>query len=460
MSARFLMIALDGADGVLLDRWSADGTLPNLAALRARGGATRLRAPQGITDDALWASFQYSAGLGEHGRYHFRQRLDSGEMDMAYLGETDRESFWEAFSGQGFRVAILDVPKCGLPRPINGIHLVDWLVHGRYFGEPKSYPETLAGEIVARFGPAPPSRCDYEGPRLSDKEVQEVISNLRTSIARKRAAGLHYLESGTWDLFVIGFKEAHCAGHHLWDLADPQHADHDAARAALLGNPIRTIFMDLDAAVGDLAAAAGPDAAIAVFSTTDMEPNATLAHLMPKVVYRLNACLGETLLARTLRRVMRRCRLTALPIPPCELLPYNENCAALRVSPQWGLFPDTPGYERRKARMLEQIESMLLELVDADTGQPVIFAIDRPAAQYTGKRSAALPDMLIRYSAGTFPGAVVSQRLGRIEAERPPVRPGNHASGGFLIFAGGALGVNAMEDLGPMAAKVLHVTTK
>jgi hypothetical protein len=452
MSARFLMIALDGADGILLDRWSADGTLPNLAALRARGGANRLTAPPGITDDALWASFQYSASLGEHGRYHFRQRLDTGEMDMAYLGETDRRFFWEALSAQGLQVGILDVPKCGLPRPINGIHLVDWLVHGRYFSEPKSYPESLAAEIVERFGPAPPSRCDYEGPQLNGEEVREVTSNLRTSIERKRAAGLHHLDSRRWDLFVIGFKEAHCAGHHFWDLADP---DHDPTRAASLGEPLRTIFMDLDAAVGDLAAAAGPDAAITVFSTTDMEPNATLAHLMPGVVHRLNAYFGETLLTRTLRRVTRRCLSTALPVLPCELLPYNENCTALRVSPRWGLLSGTPGYERRKARMLDRMGSLLRELVDADTGQPVIFAIDRPAAEYTGQRASALPDMLIRYSAGTFPRAVISPQLGRIEAERPLVRPGNHASGGFQIFAGDAVGVERMEDLGSMATRLL-----
>ena len=37
MTARLLMIGLDGADGRLLDRHSADGSLPHLAALRARG---------------------------------------------------------------------------------------------------------------------------------------------------------------------------------------------------------------------------------------------------------------------------------------------------------------------------------------------------------------------------------------------------------------------------------------
>jgi hypothetical protein len=113
---------------------------------------------------------------------------------------------------------------------------------------------------------------------------------------------------------------------------------------------------------------------------------------------------------------------------------------------------------RGKARMLEQIESLWWELTDVDTGQPVVAAIDRPSAEHAGSRAATLPDLLIRYAAGTFPRAVVSPRLGRIEGVRPPISPGNHASGGFLIVAGATVeGVSAMQDLGPMVAKALHV---
>ena len=113
---------------------------------------------------------------------------------------------------------------------------------------------------------------------------------------------------------------------------------------------------------------------------------------------------------------------------------------------------------RSKARMLEQVESRLRALTDADTGRPVVAAIDRPSAEHVGTRAAALPDLLIRYAAGTFPRAVISPRLGRIEAERPQMRPGNHASGGFLILAEEAVAdMTAMQDFGPMAAKALHV---
>jgi hypothetical protein len=87
--------------------------------------------------------------------------------------------------------------------------------------------------------------------------------------------------------------------------------------------------------------------------------------------------------------------------------------------------------------------------------------MDRPSATYAGNRAAALPDLLIRYPAGVVPRAVVSPQLGRIECERPKVRPGNHAPGGLLIFSGDTFaGASSMQDIGPLAAKALHATTK
>jgi hypothetical protein len=89
-------------------------------------------------------------------------------------------------------VAVFDIPKCRQPRALNGIHLVDWLTHGRYFPAPLSYPEALAKEVVARFGAAPPSRCSYTHQEpFDDEAVEAVLRNLLTSIAQKvRAASI------------------------------------------------------------------------------------------------------------------------------------------------------------------------------------------------------------------------------------------------------------------------------
>jgi hypothetical protein len=422
MTARLLMIGLDGADGGLLDRYSADGSLPQLAALRARGGARRLSPPPGLTDDALWASFQYAGEVGEHGRYHFRLPQDDGGEGKAHWRELDRTTFWDELSSRGRRVAILDVPKCRNPRPLNGLHLADWLVHGRYFPKPRGQPPSLAAEVLARFGPAPPSRCGYTQPVLDDGDIREIIGNLRGGVAQKRAAGLHYLAAEPWDLFVIGFKEAHCASHGLWDF--------DA------GHPVMVILRDIDAAIGDLVAAAGPDAEVVVFTPTDIETNGGLHHLMPEIVERLNARLSAD-------RAGGR----------CAILPYTENCAALRVSGD-GQTPPNAG-------LLQAIEAELLGLRDADSGQAVVSAITRPSSQLQGSRTKSLPDLLIHGVSGGFPHAITSPSLGRIEGESPSMRPGNHIAGGFVIAAG-ALGgdvvaeVRTVAGLGALARAVLE----
>ena len=456
MTARLLMIALDSADGRLLEEWIVAGALPNLAALSARGTVKRLTAPVGTTDDGLWASFQYGIPVGEHGRYHYRIQLSTGKFGMAHIEEGDRNPFWRNLANQGLRVAVLDVPKCSTPRPLNGIHLVDWLVHGRYFHEPRSYPPSLATEVVERFGPAPPSHCGYHQELLSDEDVIEIVGNLRTSVAKKRAAGLCYLAAEPWDLFVIGFKEAHCAGHGLWNFVDVRHADYDPTGNVRLGGPVRTIFGDLDAAVGELVTCAGPGAEVVVFSTSDMEPNGTLDHLMPEIVNHLNRCLCErhaSRITRALRKTLGN--LAAATYPCCRVLPYNDNCGALRVRHS-GAYRDAAWRDR----VLQEIETMLQELTDADTGKPVVTSFVRPASDHRGAKASTLPDLLIRYRTNAFPRAVVSPQLGRIEAEPSRMRPGNHASGGLLIAAGSTVArlfdnVDSLEDFALLVNGVL-----
>ena len=449
MTARLLIIALDGADGPLLDRLSADGTLPNIGALRSRGSANALSAPAGVTDDGLWASFQYASGLGDHGRYNFQQRLADGRMGMAFRDETDRETFWDRVAADGHRVAVFDVPKCRPPRAINGIHLADWLVHGRYFSKPLSYPDTLAGDVVERFGAAPPSRCGRD-ENLDDAGVLEVAANLETSLASKRAAALHYLSAEPWDLFIVGFKEIHCAGHLLWDLVDSHHPLHDAARVERLGDPFAALLRKVDAAVGDLVAAAGQQAGIVLFSTTGMEPNATLVHLMPEIVRRLNAQFGPSWLETTANLFRRRSRRRQL----CEILPYNENCVALRVNHRDGFWQAT-----KKSAIVAQIDAVLRDLRHEATGEKVVSGIDRPSASQAGARRAALPDLLVHLVPGVVPRSVRCGRLGTTEAELPRLRTGNHAAGGFVIRAGKTVAgahIGSMQEIGPLAQMILR----
>lgn len=454
MTARLLIIGLDGADGRTLDRASRDGTLPNLAALRARGCAWSLSSAPGATDDALWASFQYGTEVGEHGRYS--HQISSG---YAVMDELDRETFWDKLSDRNLRVAIFDVPKCRPPRPLNGIHLADWLVHGRYFySGPLAYPEELTKQILTRFGAAPPSRCDHQEVALSDDEVRVVRHNLCQAVAQKRAAGLHFLSTESWDLFAIGFKEAHCSSHMFWEFTDCEHAKYDRSRVERLGNPVLDVLKEQDAAIGDLVAAAGSDADVVVFSPTNFVPNGSILHLMPKIVKRVNSYIGISA-GEQVRRALRR--LTKRGSSPlARSVFYSDNAGAIHVPRRR---KDTPeSYMQR----LDLIAALTRELVDVDDGLPVISAVTRPAFEFKGERSAGLPHLLLHFRSNVCPRAVTSARLGRIKSPRPDnIRTGNHAAGGFALAVGPWAGtakaqVKSMKDFGALAEAVLteHAT--
>lgn len=460
MSARFLMIGLDGADGHVLDRCSADGTLPDLANLRSEGRAKRLSALPGLSDDALWASFQYAADIGEHGRFHYYFAEPEARAGKAYWEEEDQLTFWDRLSASGMRVAVLDVPKCRNPRPINGIHLADWLVHGRYFPKPRSQPHSLAAEIVETFGEAPPSRCDYWQHALSDREVSEIRSNLHQGTQMKSAAGVHYLGAEDWDLFIICFKAAHCANHVFLDF-EPSHPAHDPNRRARLGDPIMSVLFDIDRAVGNLVAAAGPASEVLVFSPSDFQPNGTLDHFLPAIVDRMN----ERLLSKgdRMAELFKQGGEGGPPSPSefqCLALPYNENCAALRITRRepWSGNGSRAGIP--DPGVLDVLEELLWTLRDSETGQQVISAVTRPSTELEGSRATSLPDLLVHWASGHFPRAILSQALGRFEGKCPAWRPGNHAAGGFAIAAGDRLPealekVESLADLGSLPGSIL-----
>jgi hypothetical protein len=247
----------------------------------------------------------------------------------------------------------------------------------------------------------------------------------------------------------LGFKEAHCISHSLWNFVDAGHDDYDPKRNAMLGHPVRTIFQEIDTAIGELITCAGPHAEVVIFSTTDMEPNGSLDHLMPELVKRLNKLLWDreaTLIARLRSRFMRHHESVL------QLLPYNENWGALRI--RHGT--DTTCRDR----ILQEIEAVLFQLVDANSHEPVVTSFARPSSDHWGPKASSLPDLLIQYRPNAFPRAVISPKLGRIEAEPSPMRPGNHRPGGLLIGHGSrSTGlfqkINSLERLGFLASEVL-----
>jgi hypothetical protein len=461
MSARAIVICLDGADGRMLDHYSVDGSLPNLAALRRAGAARSLSAPLGSTDDALWASFQYKLPVGEHGRYHYETPQEGNRLGMAH--ERERlPAFWDDLSSSGLQVAVLDVPKCRAPGSLNGIHIVDWLTHGEYFSHPRSFPVPLIGDVLRRFGARPHHECGYFQFEIDNKDPENIAAKMTTEVSMKLAAGLHYLESMAWDLFCIGFSQLHCINHKFWDFDELPAFEELRTQQ----RPIFEILNAIDAAIGALVSSAGPAAECIVLAPTDFERNGSLEHLMPQVIARINAALFDKLGAQQSLKWSWNLRLHSKLIGhdpttwPCTMLPYNENFLALRISARGertrfrGASSALPDDE-----LIDAVESEFLGLRDDADGTTLKFATSRPS-RGSGRCAHNLPDLLIHYPSGHFPNAVRSPGIGRVEVQSPMWRKGNHRDGGF-VFACGPMtrelipSVRLVSEIGSVVQRVL-----
>lgn len=448
MGAGLLMIALDGADARTLNNLANQGVLPEIAKLMRRGKFSYLRNAEELSDDSAWASFCFGSRLSEHQRYHFERKGHSGNCQMAFHGESGSDAFWTKLSELGHRVGVIDIPKCPTPVVLNGIHIADWLVHGKYHHQPVSFPASLAEETVNCFGSSPASRCDYYQEEMTPEEAKSFAGHLNATISQKLSCGLHHLDSSEWDLFLIGFKEAHCAGHGLWHVHDTRHPQFAASECDLLID----VYVKLDEAVGKLARAAGHNANVMVFSTFDMVPNGSLWHMKDQIEARLNHHLRRLFATPVTRGTDLFAHLTGRTGRIfCEVVPANDNLFALHIH--------APG-SFSKDEICMQAEKLLRELQDTATGNAAFVSVRRTPWKQREKSKYRLPDLVGQCAPGRFPATLVSKTMGEISAVAASMRTGNHVAGGGLMAVGHAAiehaaGVTNLHELGGVAELVL-----
>ncbi|MEL6239626.1 MAG: sulfotransferase domain-containing protein, partial [Pseudomonadota bacterium] len=351
-----------------------------------------------LTDDAVWATFQYALGLGQHGRYFWkRERPDASGAFFDTAGEDDLVPWWEPLAQSGARVAIFDLPKLRAGPVPGGLFVNNWLVHGRYGKGVVSIPAEAAGGIVSE----PPGKLLAGRTRA---EIDEAVK-------LKLKAALPQLRDKSWDLFAISFKEIHAASHMFWDFGDPIPSVQSLQPALVRA------WTAVDKAIGALRAAAGEGCEVVLYSTTGMGRNRSLDHHADDIVTHLN---GRLSARYRIRQVLR-----GNSEPFVRKVRYSESALALRIVP------------RVKVPRRRIVNFVIRELADmrvSDTGEAAFHDLVRPGDRYPGARAADLPDVIgILPEHLGQPRAIESTTMARMENAPCPLRKGNHSGDGFLI---------------------------
>jgi predicted AlkP superfamily phosphohydrolase/phosphomutase len=491
--ARLLVVGADSLDDVLVRQFAAEGAMPTVARLLGEGTWGTILNPIGLYVGAVWPSFATGTSPARHRRYCFAQ-IRSGTYEAPrFRAEHLRvEPFWNALSRAGRRVAVIDVPKMVVTAELNGMQLADWGTHdpdpGTVF---VTSPPELAADVTARFGRDPVGLCDRV-PHTAEG-LRALRDDLLRRIETKGRMARHYLTQGGWDLFLTIFNDPQCVGHQFWHVHDPQHPEHDPELVRALGDPVRDVYSAIDAALGDIIEAAGPETALVVYGSHGMGPHYNASFLLDSVLQHIEAArmplaglrrrAGEA--ARWLwKRVpfrlgkvpgpaAKRLRsqigaaLPTLDVPGtrhCFQVPNNDPWGAIRINVV-GREPTGrvhPGAEYD--RFCEQLSRDLRDLVNADDGGPVVRQIVRTEDVYERTPDDDLPDLMIEWEHDRPIRAVRSPRTGVVTARYPTVRTGDHRPDGFLLARGPARVAGTLprhlevEDLAPTIAAHLGVT--
>ena len=508
---RVLYVALDACDPELMLEFAATGRCPALASLLSDGALTETVAPSGTYVGSSWMTITTGTDVGTH-RYWNWVEVDPATYQLR--ATTPREArgrpFWEVLSDAGRRVAVLDIPHCGVPDSFNGVVLKEWGCHDRHDGT-ASFPAEVLDELDRTVGRHPVgcrshpagdeafAPCDYtlrSGVYRTAGEERELLDLLRSGVDAKRRASLQILDKEPWDLFATALGEGHCVGHQFWHVHDTSHPRHDPSVRASLGDPVEDVYRRLDATLGDLIARTGPDTTVYVQMNHGMGPHFDGAHLLDQLVERIDRSLesqfepgtwsrtGRRLYERSprgLRGVARRTIAAAArakarigpPVPVAAVgprpdrrffqVPGNTSVGAIRFNvvgrEAQGIV--TPGAELD--RLCHEITAALLDVVDIDSGRPLVRAVIRSEQVVERSADDHLPDLFVEWERSSLVERVWSPMTGTVVAPYDHWRTGDHHDRGVLVARGPGIvggrrqGQITLDDVAPTLTAALGV---
>ena len=488
---RLLLIGLDAADIQLVERWTADGSLPNLAALRAQGTTTALTTSARYLTGSPWPTFYTGRPPSDHGIYHdFQWRQERMAFSAPSTDWLPVRPFWRGL-GADVPAVIHDVPMTPGTEPFNGVESTGWGSHDKLV-RPESWPPQLLDQIRARWGDSPIKTDEYG--RASLTSLRELHAQLMDLTSRSAEVGCWLLER-PWRLGIVAFGALHRGGHRFWDRSSA-NGPVPPELGAWYDDALHELYRGVDRAVGSLIAAA-PDAAVFAFAVHGMMANTTRVDLLDDMLARvLQGPAAERPRPGLLRRAGE-----AIPLSLRRRLTQAVPAALKdRIMTRWAtggtdwsrtraftLRADLNGYIRINLAgrepagivepaevdaLVDDIDRGLRSFRDATTGEPLVVEVYRSRAVFPpGERMDRLPDLIVRWSDTSAAGheAIESPSLGRIlratPGRIPNGRSGNHRLTGFLIARGPGIAAGArlpdgadILDLAPTALARLSVS--
>ncbi len=483
------ILGLDSADFRLCEKWAKQGEMPHFKALMERSQRLRVKNPFGFEAGSLWPCFNMVADVDMHGlhdgfnlfdtdRYN-RRRMSLDENQCAY--------FWERLSQAGYRVMVIDPPYVPLVDNINGRQVVDWMTHVRT-GDTwlQTSPSELAVGIREKYGMNPISRsdsscpCDDNRPETPD-ELLEMQDGLKDRIRSKTDLITTWLKDERWDYCYCVYHETHDMGHMSWHVHDESHVDHDPVVRAEVGDPLKEIYLALDEAIGRIVEALPTGMAFHLFCSHGMGEERTASVFLDEILLQLELHYRPfrkirndwfKKFAKLLGKDPERCRniislryLLMKKLFGADPGIYNDKphryffevlnnyaTGAIRFNLKGresrGLLDRGSDFDRYCVRL----EQDLMQIVNTESGEPLIKRFLRVDEMHDGPMRDLLPDILLEWNKSAPIREIESPLFGKMKLPYR-ARTGDHTFKTGALYCSGSIDSSELVEHGSVHVK-------
>jgi tetratricopeptide (TPR) repeat protein len=279
---KILLIGWPGADWNLCEPLLAQGHMPNLQRLIARGAHGHVRSVVPILGPPAWTSVATGKRPHKHGIHGlFEPDQELGGARPASSESRTTKALWNILTESGLAVHVIGWPASHPAEPTNGIMVTDRHAIARVeFGRPWPQPDGSVHPPELRPQLAPlrlhPEQLDYETLAFFVPSIDSLgmsgaarLAALKSSLAATvstHAAATWTLENRPWDVAAICYSGIEQLCHAYGRYAPSEPASTNAAADNPLQFIIPAAYRFHDMMLGRLLQLAGDDATVILLS--------------------------------------------------------------------------------------------------------------------------------------------------------------------------------------------------
>jgi predicted AlkP superfamily phosphohydrolase/phosphomutase len=463
------VIQFDAASAALLARLGAEGRLPNLEALRARGARIELEGPADHFPASAYQTLYRGVEVGDHGLFYpFQWAAERQSIRLAAeFGAAP--AIWERLAGAGRSTLAIDPYECHAPRESEGVLVSGWGMRERVVLERWSRPAGRDRALRRRHG-RPADVTEVFGAQRP-AELQRLRERFLAAPARVADAAIELLGERRFDVVWITFAAPHLAGHRLWEV--PPYLDDGrlgAAKREAIDSALADVYAEVDAQLGRVLEALPDEADTIACSVLGMDVNTSRADMLPAMLaavlgggtggggggedsdsgamWRLRAALSGRLRGAVAAAMPDRMALELTARLELRGVDWSATRAFAHPADNQGYIRlNLAGRERDGIVAAEEVEELvasiragLADFRDPD-GQPAVASVDSVAERWQGSAADRLPDLVVRWrpTSAVAIEALHSPRFGTVRRQGyGSGRTGNHTDGdAWAILAPG-----------------------